>query len=149
MALAVGLGCDRGTPFATVNQVLDEALSLAGVEPSQLAVLATIEAKADEAAFLELADTRGLPLRFYSAAQLAAVEVPNPSETVRRYMGTPSVSEAAALLAANTSIGVDADALIVEKHKLRGPDGRNATISLARVRNPAELDTNRSGSGDE
>jgi cobalt-precorrin 5A hydrolase len=130
--IAVGLGCDRGTPFATVNQVLEEALAQASVEASQLAVLATIEAKSDEAAFLELATARGLPLRFYSAAQLAAVEVPNPSETVRRHMGTPSVSEAAALLAANTSINDDADALVVEKHKLRGPDGRNATVSLAR-----------------
>ncbi|RTL47419.1 MAG: cobalamin biosynthesis protein [Rhodocyclaceae bacterium] len=126
--IAAGLGCDRGTPFATVAQVLDEALAQAGVEASQLAVIATIEAKADEAAFLELAAARDLPLRFYSAAQLAAVEVPNPSETVRRYMGTPSVCEAAALLAANAG----ADALVIEKHKLRGPDGRNATVSLAR-----------------
>jgi cobalt-precorrin 5A hydrolase len=55
--------------------------------------------------------------------------VPNPSETVRRYTGTPSVSEAAALLAA----GAGMEALLVEKHKHRGPDGRNATVSVARI----------------
>ena len=63
------------------------------------------------------------------AAELAVVAVPNPSETVRKYTGTPSVSEAAALLAA----GADQTHLIIEKHKLRGPDGRNATVSIARI----------------
>ena len=40
---------------------------------------------------------------------------------------------AAALLAAGTSLATDPAALIVEKHKLRGPDGRNATVSIARI----------------
>jgi len=56
------------------------------------------------------------------------VPVPNPSETVRKHTGTPSVSEAAALLAA----GAGAQ-LLLEKHRLRGPDGRNATVSIARI----------------
>ena len=73
-------------------------------------------------------------MNFYTPAQLAAVPVPNPSETVRRYTGSPSVSEAAALLAASAVAGqtVQAAALLVEKHKHRGADGRNATVSLAR-----------------
>ena len=62
-------------------------------------------------------------------AELAAVPVPNPSATVLRYMGTPSVSEAAALLAA----GIEASQLIVEKFKYQGVDGKNATISIARI----------------
>lgn len=127
--IAVGLGCDRGTPLTTVEQALGEALALAGLTSQSVAALASIAAKADEVAFIELAAAHQLPMQFFSAAQLAAVAVPNPSETVRRYMGTPSVSEAAALLAAGAS---DATALVVEKHKLRGPDGRNATVSLAR-----------------
>jgi len=40
-----------------------------------------------------------------------------------------ALSEAAALLAAQT----DLSALVVEKHKLRGPDGKNATVSIARM----------------
>ena len=68
-------------------------------------------------------------IRFYTAAELAQVEVPNPSATVLKYTGTPSVSEAAALLAA----GTDLRDLLIEKHKLRGPDGRNATVSIARI----------------
>ncbi len=128
--LAIGLGCDRGTPEATVEACLHAALAQAGAQIAQVAVAASIEAKQDEAAFLSLAARHGWPLRWYAAAQLAAVPVPNPSETVLRYMGTPSVSEAAALLAAGAA---DASALLVEKHRLRGPDGRNATVSIARM----------------
>jgi len=127
--VAIGLGCDRCTPLATVLHTLDAALAKVGLVRAQVRVLATIEAKHDEAAFLELAALGGWPLQFYSAAELAAVPVPNPSSTVLRYMGTPSVSEAAALLAA----GTEASHLLVEKFKFQGVDGKNATISIARI----------------
>lgn len=128
-SVAIGLGCDRGTPLSTVLHALDAALTQVGLSRAQVQVLASIEAKSNEVAFLELAKVGGWPLRFFSAAELAAVPVPNPSETVLRYMGTPSVSEAAALLAA----GVQADQLLVEKFKHQGVDGKNATISIARI----------------
>lgn len=191
--LALGLGCDRGTPYETLAQAIDEALAQAGASWSAVVALASIDLKADEAAMQQLADTRRMPIRFYPAAVLAGVEVPNPSEVVRKYTGTPSVSEAAALLAAGEVLahprqaagpgagqdaGQDAgatgrhteagaepsvmpagppsgwqhvsalsfrqmqascaqpasmSALCVEKHKLRGPDGRNATVSVARL----------------
>jgi cobalt-precorrin 5A hydrolase len=128
-SVAIGLGCDRGTPLTTVLQALYAALAQAGLNRAQVRVLASIEAKSNELAFLELAKVGGWPLRFFSAAELAAVPVPNPSATVLRHMGTPSVSEAAALLAA----GADASHLLVEKFKHQGVDGKNATISIARM----------------
>ena len=128
-SVSIGLGCDRGTSLATVQVALDAALGQAGLSRAQVRVLASIEAKRDEAAFIELAVLGGWPLRFFSATELAAVPVPNPSETVLRYMGTPSVSEAAALLAA----GTQADQLLVEKFKHLGVDNKNATISIARI----------------
>lgn len=123
--VAVGLGCDRGTPLATVEAALAQALAGAGLSMDRVAVLASIDAKSEEPAFQLLARTHGWPLRFYPAWQLAQVAVPNPSETVRRHMGTPSVSEAAALLAAAN------DSLLVEKSRWRGADGKNATVSIA------------------
>jgi cobalt-precorrin 5A hydrolase len=136
--LALGLGCDRGTPLATVQTCLQQALARINAGPQQVVAVATIAAKADEPAFQALAAQQGWALRHYTAAQLAAVPVPNPSDTVLRHMGTPSVSEAAALLAA----GADMSALLVEKHKWRGADGRNATVSIARVPvSPATLGT--------
>ena len=125
--VAIGLGCDRGTPLATVLHTLDTALAQAGLARAQVRVLATIEAKRDELAFMELAEQGGWPLQFFSAGELAAVPVRNPSATVLRYMGTPSVAEAAALLATHTT----AAQLLVEKFKYKGDDGRNATVSIA------------------
>jgi len=104
-------------------------LQQAGHAQDDIAILATITAKADEPAFNALAEKHQLPLKLFSAEDLAQVEVPNPSATVQRFMGTPSVSEAAALLAAGTT----AQDLLVEKHRLRGPDGKHATVSIARI----------------
>lgn len=130
--VAIGLGCDRGTPLATVVHTLDAALAQAGLLRAQVRVLATIEAKRDEVAFLELAELGGWPLQFFSAGELATMPVLNPSATVLRYMGTPSVSEAAALLAAQST----ASQLLVEKFKHKGADGRNATVSIAPFSSP-------------
>ena len=129
MKVALGLGCDRGTPLATLRHVVDEALNACGANWSAVAAVASIDLKADEPALQQLGREQGWPIRFHAAAELAAVAVPNPSETVRRHTGTPSVSEAAALLAA----GAGKSQLLIEKHRWRGPDGRNATASIARI----------------
>lgn len=129
MNIALGIGCDRGTPAATVAQCIAEALDACGATPTDVRAVASIDLKADEAGLIEAARARGWTVHFYPAAVLATVPVPNPSETVRKYTGTPSVAEAAALLAA----GADMSQLLIEKHKRRGPDGRNATVSIARM----------------
>lgn len=129
MKIALGLGCDRGTPATTIARCIDEALAQAQATLADVQAVASIDLKADEIGLAEVASANGWLIRFYAAAELAVVAVPNPSETVRKYTGTPSVSEAAALLAA----GADQTHLIIEKHKLRGPDGRNATVSIARI----------------
>lgn len=136
LELAVGLGCDRGTPLATVEQALHAALAPSCASVSQVRAAASITLKADEPALQALARQHGWSLVYYSPAQLAAVAVPNPSEVVRRYTGTPSVSEAAALLVGARALGqaqaLPPQSLLVEKVKHRGEDGRNATVSLAR-----------------
>lgn len=129
MKVALGIGCDRGTPADTIARAVEAALEQAGVAVSDVCAVASIDLKADEPGLLGFAAARDWRIVFYRAAELSAVPVPNPSEVVRRYTGTPSVSEAAALLAAKAEM----DQLLVEKYKLRGPDGRNATISIARI----------------
>ena len=127
--IALGLGCDRNTPLTTIAQAIDEALALCHATMSDIQAVASIDLKADEPALQQLAKQQSWQIHFYAAHELAKVEVPNPSETVRKHTGTPSVSEAAALLAARTG----KQNLIIEKHRLRGPDGRNATVSIARI----------------
>ena len=129
MKIALGLGCDRNTPLATVKAAIDQALARCQASLDDVNAVASIDLKADEPALLQLAAEQGWNIRFYPAQELAQVDVPNPSETVRKHTGTPSVSEAAALLAA----GADITNLIIEKHRHRGPDGRNATVSIARI----------------
>ena len=43
-------------------------------------------------------------VRFYTAEELSQVEIPNPSTTVQKYMGTPSVCEAAAILSSHHGV---------------------------------------------
>jgi len=127
----VGLGCDRGVMLSTVREAVLAALAQVGARPDQVEAAASITLKRDEAAFLALAEELNWRLYFYEAHALKQVEVPHPSETVLRYTGTPSVSEAAALLAAGA--GTPMSALVVEKHKHKGEDGRNVTVSIARI----------------
>lgn len=126
----IGLGCDRGVALDTVRDAVQAALAQIGARPAQVVAAASITLKRDEVALLAIAREYGWPLHFYEAEELAVVDVPHPSETVRRYTGTPSVSEAAALLAAGPDTPMTA--LVVEKHKHLGADKRNVTVSIAR-----------------
>ena len=59
-------------------------------------------------------------VEFFTAAELSAIDVPNPSKVVEKHVGTPSVCEAAAIL------GSDHGKLIIPKVK-----GKNWTAALA------------------
>ncbi len=130
MRVVVGVGCDRGVALATLEAAVEAALSSAGLGREAVVAVATIDIKRDEVALCHLARQNGWPLHCYPAETLAAIPVPHPSEIVRRYTGTPAVAEAAALHRAQGTV-VD---LIVEKQRLRGEDGRNATISIVRMK---------------
>lgn len=129
MKVIIGMGCDRNASLQTLEIALKQALKLANLQPDSIVGLASIDKKNDEMALLELARKNSWQLHFYAAEELAQVTVPNPSEVVRKYMGTPAVAEAAALLAANTSM----QNLLIEKHKYLGEDGKNATVSIAKI----------------
>ena len=130
MKLALGLGCDRGTPLITLETAIDKALASANLCLEQVVHLASIDKKQDEVALLQLVEKPTLPLHFYSVELLANVPVPSPSAVVMKYVGTPSVSEAAAILVAET----DMSDLLVEKFKYRGEEGKNTTVSIVRMR---------------
>lgn len=129
MKVMIGMGCDRNTSLQTLEIALEQALKLANLQPDSITGLASIDKKNDEAALLKLARKNGWHLHFFTAEELAKVSVPNPSEVVRKYMGTPAVAEAAALLAAKTQM----QNLLIEKHKYLGEDGKNATVSIAKI----------------
>lgn len=124
--LWLGIGCERGTSLGLLERLVDTSLSELGLAPEAVAGLASAERKADEPALLQLAEQRGWPLRCFAAASLAAVAVPNPSEAVARELGTASVAEAAALLAAGP-----APQLTLEKRIERAQEGERGAATLA------------------
>ncbi|MDG9703646.1 precorrin-3B C(17)-methyltransferase [Streptomyces sp. DH37] len=126
--LVVGVGASRGAPADEVAGLVGQALSDAGLSPLCVTELATVEAKAGEPGIVEAARRLGVPLRTYSADDLAAVPVPHPSDAPLAAVGTPSVAEAAALLAC----GEGAE-LVVPKRK-SAPEGRAAMATCAVAR---------------
>ena len=127
-ALWLGLGCERGTSLSLLERAVRAALSARGLAPEAVAGLASATRKADEPALLELAERQGWPLRCFSSQELAAVPVPNPSEAVLAELGTASVAEAAALLAAGPG-----GELLQEKRIERAGSGEQgaATVAIA------------------
>jgi len=120
--LVAGIGASTSPPPDEVAALLAEALAEAGVSSRSLRAIATIDRRSREPALEAL----GFPVVAYSSAELAGVTVPNPSGVVTRAVGTPSVAEAAALLA-----GGPGATLILEKRT-----SKHATVALARSRGP-------------
>ena len=98
--LWVGVGCERGTPKPAIEAAIVEVLKANNLAEGAIAGIATIDIKADEQGIIELCSDRNFPLQTFPASVLNSVNVPNPSKVVAAEVGTPSVSEAAALSAA-------------------------------------------------
>ena len=105
--------------YKFIYDQMDEALAEWGILPCACRYC-TIDVKADEPFVQLLKDGYDEEVEFFTAEQLATVEVPNPSETVAKHVGTPSVCEAAAILGSNHG------KLVVPKIK-----GKNFTVALA------------------
>ncbi|NYH41281.1 cobalt-precorrin 5A hydrolase/precorrin-3B C17-methyltransferase [Micromonospora jinlongensis] len=136
-SLVAGVGASRGVPAAEVTELLHRVLAEAGLDPASLRCLASADVKADEAGILSTADALGVPLVTWPATRLATVDVPHPSEVVRAAVGTPSVSEAAALLGpdgraddSTLLVGKTATAMATVAVARHAPRGRLAVVGL-------------------
>ena len=105
--------------YEEIYDEIDEAFAERGVLPCAHRYC-TIDVKADEPFVEMLQDEYEEEVLFFTADELAKVEVPNPSATVQKHVGTPSVCEAAAILGSNNG------KLIIPKVK-----GKNWTAALA------------------
>lgn len=136
-SLVLGIGASRGVSTDEIADLVERVLAEAGLAAESVCAVATADVKADEAGLVAYAAGRGLPLVTFPADRLAAVAVPNPSEVVRAAVGTPSVAEAAALLAAGTRgrgaelvAGKTASAMATVAVARLVPMGRLAVIGL-------------------
>ncbi|MCZ0989882.1 cobalamin biosynthesis protein [Streptomyces diastatochromogenes] len=87
-SLVVGVGASKGAPVEEVLGLVVDALREAGLSPKSLAELATVDAKSEEPGIVAAAERLGVPLVTYPAEELAAVEVPNPSDAPLSAVGT-------------------------------------------------------------
>ncbi|KZR63659.1 MULTISPECIES: precorrin-3B C(17)-methyltransferase [Prochlorococcus] len=149
-SLWIGIGCERDTSLSLLERAVTAALAEAGLAPEAVAGLASIDRKDDETALLALAQAKDWPVRFFNADALSEVDVPTPSAVVAKAMGTSSVAEAAALLAASNK-----GTLLLTKqiHHAQNAEHGATTIAISEANHPfapqrGELHLIGSGPGD-
>jgi len=128
--LALGIGCERGCSGAEIGALANAALAEAGLTPSAIAAVVSIELKRAEPGILALATALGVPARFFTAARLLAEteRLSERSATAFRATGCWGVAEGAALAACGSD-GV----LVVPKRR-----SRRATCAVGRASAPID-----------
>ena len=98
-SLVLGIGCRRGVSFAALDAFIKTTLEAHHLAFQSIAVLASVNLKADEVALQRLAEHYSWRFETHTVGALKAVTaIATPSEHVQLLIGTPSVSEAAAIL---------------------------------------------------
>ena len=120
--LDLGIGLAHQAPIETydeIQQLLSEHNICLWSEC--IRSICTIDIKAEEPVIQKFQKEQNeMELKLYTAEELAKIDVPTPSQTVAKHVGTPSVCEAAAIL------GSDQGKLIIPKIK-----GKNFTLAVA------------------
>lgn len=130
--LWVGMGCERNTPRQVLEAAIQQVFQAHHLAEAAIAGIASLNLKADEVGLVELCGDRQLPLQCFSAEALRSVAVPTPSSVVEAEVGTPSVAEAAAILAAQ-SLSPTSN-LLIPKQIFRLPNYPGAvTIAVAQA----------------
>ncbi len=114
----VGVGMSNAATCDEVRALLNESLLREHIDPSEVEAVATHERFVGDARLVAL----GFPVLGFSAVRLAGVDVPSPSGAVHLAAGTPSVAEAAALLAGTTGVS-----LVMHKQR-----SAHVTVAIAR-----------------
>jgi cobalt-precorrin 5A hydrolase / precorrin-3B C17-methyltransferase len=131
-SLVVGVGTSSNATSETVARCVVDVLAAAGLAVGAVGTVATIDRRAAHPAVLGLVEHLGAELVTWSSEQLNACAVANPSETVRRAVGTGSVAEAAALLGA----GPGGELLVAKTAGGEDAKPANVTVAIARRRAP-------------
>jgi cobalt-precorrin 5A hydrolase len=121
-SLVIGIGLHWDTTKETIREGIDTCLKKFKLSPKSIAKLVSIKKPEDVQGLIDLGKEMKIPVEYVNREDLAEISAPNPSETVKAFEGTASVSEAAA-------IKVSEGQLIVEKQKFPP----NLTIAIARI----------------
>jgi cobalt-precorrin 5A hydrolase len=113
--LLMGIGCNRGTAAAAIEEAVDETCRRNGLDRQALAGCATIDAKIDEQGLLQFAQRNTMPVHYFNRDRLNEVAGIAESEYAMAALGVKAVAEPAAILAAG--IGGRQGRLIIRKMK--------------------------------
>jgi cobalt-precorrin 5A hydrolase len=138
VTVVLGLGARPGLPVDRLRAAALAVLGEAGLTAADVAVLATVDRRAAEDGVRSLALDLGWRLVGLPVADLAAQTVPNPSARVAGAMGTGSVAEAAALVAAGPGA-----TLLIAKRVLDG-----VTVAVASASRSLRADVQQAGARD-
>lgn len=121
-SLVVGIGLHWDTSKEIIKEGLDFCLQKFKLSEKSIAKLVSIKKPEDVKGLVDIGKEMGIIVEYVNREDLAEISAPNPSDMVKAFEGTSSVSEAAA-------IKVSGGELIVEKQKFPP----NLTIAIARV----------------
>jgi len=121
-SLVIGIGLHRDTSKQTIRDGIDVCLKKYNLSQKSISKLVSIKKPKDVQGLVDVGKEMKIPVEYVDREDLAEVPTPNPSDTVKAFEGTSSVSEAAAIKASGGK-------LIVEKQKFPP----NLTIAIARI----------------
>jgi cobalt-precorrin 5A hydrolase len=124
-SLVVGVGLHWDTSKAVIEAGINKVFSDHGLSFKCIRKIASIDRGAKVQGLEEFASQYNLTIQNYDKEILASVTVPNPSQTVQKFEGTASVSEAASLLSSKGE-------LVIPKQKFPP----NLTIAVSRIAYP-------------
>jgi cobalt-precorrin 5A hydrolase len=122
-SLVVGLGFHWDTTQKEIEDGISKVLKENGLSFLSIRNLSTINRGKSPASLGSFSDKHGIPLEFYDKEKLDKIMVPNPSDVVKKYEGTSSVSEASSILSSGGQ-------LIVAKQKFPP----NLTVAVSRIK---------------
>lgn len=123
-SLVIGIGLHWDTSKETIKEGINFCLEKFKLSSKSIAKLVSIKKPEDVKGLIDAGRDMGVPVEYVKREDLDRIAAPNPSDTVKAFEGTASVSEAAAILVSNGK-------LIVEKQKFPP----NLTIAIARIEN--------------
>ena len=121
-SLVVGLGFHWDTTQKEIEDGILKVLKENELSFLSIRNLSTINRGKSPASLGSFSDKHGIPLEFYDKEKLDKIMVPNPSDVVKKYEGTSSVSEASSILSSGGE-------LIVTKQKFPP----NLTVAVSRI----------------
>ena len=123
-SLVIGIGLHGDTSKEVIRKGIETCLQKFKLSSKSIAKLVSIKKPQDVQGLIDIGKEMEIPVEYVDRDELSKITAPNPSETVKAFEGTASVSEAAA-------IKVSGGELIVEKQKFPP----NLTIAIARIVN--------------